>query len=163
VSRRWPLVLLLLALAFPLGPAVLLRPPICIAAEARDCTVYATKSGARYHRAGCSSLSKSSIPMSRSEAVAKGLTPCSRCSGSDCEEKGSEGVAPPAGSGIRSPAPSPGETKDCTVYVTRSGARYHRADCSSLRGGAVPMSRSEAIRRGKTSCKRCGGSDCDRK
>jgi hypothetical protein len=62
MSRRWPLVLLLLALVFPLVPSVL-RPPTCVAAEARDCTVYATKSGARYHRAGCSSLSKSAIAM----------------------------------------------------------------------------------------------------
>lgn len=161
MSRRWPLVLLLLAIGVPLGPS-LLRPPSCAAAEARDCTVYITKSGARYHRAGCSSLRKSAIPMSRSKAVARGLTPCSRCGGSDCEEKDGEGVAPPPGSGVRSPAPSPSETQDCTVYVTRSGARYHRADCSSLRGGGTSMSRSEAVRRSKTACKRCGGSDCER-
>jgi hypothetical protein len=160
VSRRWPLALLLLALAVPLGPS-LLHPPSCAAAEARDCTVYVTKSGARYHRAGCSSLRKSAIAMSRSKAVARGLTPCSRCGGSDCEGQGGEGVAPPPPSGIRSPAPAPSETADCTVHVTRTGARYHRADCSSLRGGGTSMSRSEAVRRGKTPCKRCGGSECE--
>jgi hypothetical protein len=55
------------------------------------------------------------------------------------------------------------ETSDCTVYVTRTGTRCHRAGCSSLRAGAVSMSRSEAIRRGKTPCKRCGGSSCKRR
>jgi hypothetical protein len=42
-------------------------------------TVYVTKSGKKYHRAGCSSLSKSAIPMTKSEAEAKGYTPCARC------------------------------------------------------------------------------------
>jgi methylphosphotriester-DNA--protein-cysteine methyltransferase len=54
------------------------------------------------------------------------------------------------------------QTKDCTVYVTRTGARYHRAGCSSLRKSAIPMTRSEAIKRGYAPCKRCGGSDCER-
>lgn len=42
-------------------------------------TVYGTKSGSKYHSAGCSYLKKSSIPMSLDEARRKGLTPCSRC------------------------------------------------------------------------------------
>ena len=41
--------------------------------------VYITKSGKKYHRAGCSSLSKSCIPISRKDAEARGYTPCSRC------------------------------------------------------------------------------------
>ncbi len=41
--------------------------------------VHATKTGKRYHRAGCSSLSRSDIPMTREEAEAKGLTPCKVC------------------------------------------------------------------------------------
>ena len=42
-------------------------------------TVYATRTGSKYHRAGCRYLSKSSIPMSLSDAKARGLTPCSVC------------------------------------------------------------------------------------
>jgi len=42
-------------------------------------TVYATRTGARYHKAGCSSLRKSSIPMKLRDAVAAGLTPCGNC------------------------------------------------------------------------------------
>ncbi len=42
-------------------------------------TVHATKTGERYHRAGCRSLSKSDIPMTRTEAEQRGLTPCKVC------------------------------------------------------------------------------------
>ena len=42
-------------------------------------TVYVTKSGTMYHRAGCSSLAKSMIPMPLTEAAAR-YGPCSRCS-----------------------------------------------------------------------------------
>lgn len=40
---------------------------------------YVTKSGTKYHRDGCTYLSKSKIPMSYEEIVAKGYKPCSRC------------------------------------------------------------------------------------
>jgi hypothetical protein len=42
-------------------------------------TVYVTNTGNRYHRAGCASLSRSQIAMSRDQAVANGYTPCGRC------------------------------------------------------------------------------------
>jgi len=41
--------------------------------------VYITKTGKKYHRAGCRYLSKSSIPIPRAEAEAKGLAPCKVC------------------------------------------------------------------------------------
>ena len=41
--------------------------------------LYITKSGSKYHREGCSSLSKSQIPISYEDAVAKGYEPCVRC------------------------------------------------------------------------------------
>lgn len=41
-------------------------------------TVYVTKTGAKYHRATCSSLSKSAIPMTLTAASAR-YGPCSRC------------------------------------------------------------------------------------
>jgi competence protein ComEC len=44
-----------------------------------DVIVYATKTGAKYHKTGCSSLRKSSIPLKLRDAVAKGLTPCAIC------------------------------------------------------------------------------------
>jgi len=40
--------------------------------------VHATRTGKRYHRAGCVWL-KSDIPMTRAEAEQRGLTPCKVC------------------------------------------------------------------------------------
>ena len=59
------------------------------------------------------------------------------------------------------PAPSE-QKKECIVYVTRTGHKYHRAGCSYLRQSAIPTTRSKAIKAGYAACKRCGGSDCDR-
>lgn len=42
-------------------------------------TVYATKSGSKYHMAGCRSLSKSAIAISLATAKSRGLQPCSIC------------------------------------------------------------------------------------
>jgi hypothetical protein len=42
-------------------------------------TVYITDSGEKYHREGCSSLAKSKIPISLSDAIALGYEPCLRC------------------------------------------------------------------------------------
>ncbi len=42
-------------------------------------SVYRTKTGEKYHREGCSSLSKSKSALSVSQAKSKGLGPCSRC------------------------------------------------------------------------------------
>jgi cytoskeletal protein RodZ len=47
--------------------------------ENKSVTVYVTKTGEKYHSDGCSSLSKSKIPMSLSDARASGYTPCSKC------------------------------------------------------------------------------------
>lgn len=41
--------------------------------------VYKTKTGKRYHRAGCSSLKKSCIQTTRIAATKEGLTPCGNC------------------------------------------------------------------------------------
>lgn len=42
-------------------------------------TVYITKTGKKYHKDGCSSLSKSKIAIDKDEAENKGYTPCSKC------------------------------------------------------------------------------------
>ncbi|MGN0406991.1 MAG: hypothetical protein ACI4EJ_01910 [Bacteroides sp.] len=44
-----------------------------------DVTVYITNTGKKYHRSGCSYLSKSKIAISKSSAQAKGYDACSRC------------------------------------------------------------------------------------
>lgn len=44
-----------------------------------EVTVYITKTGEKYHRAGCQYLRKSQIPISLDDAQAMGYTACSRC------------------------------------------------------------------------------------
>jgi micrococcal nuclease len=41
--------------------------------------VYITRTGTRFHRAGCRYLQYSAIPITRSEAIARGYTPCKIC------------------------------------------------------------------------------------
>jgi micrococcal nuclease len=44
---------------------------------------------------------------------------------------------------------------DPTIYVTRSGEKYHASGCGSLRGGGTPMRLSQALARGLTPCGAC--------
>ena len=54
------------------------------------------------------------------------------------------------------------ETKDCVVYVTRTGDRYHRYGCRYLRRSKIATTRERAIASGYTPCRVCGGSDCEK-
>jgi hypothetical protein len=45
--------------------------------------------------------------------------------------------------------------KEAVVYVTRTGSKYHTADCSYLRYSSSPMNKREAIAAGYTACSRC--------
>lgn len=47
--------------------------------KVQDVTVYITRTGKKYHRAGCRYLSKSMIPISLKDAKARGYGPCSVC------------------------------------------------------------------------------------
>ena len=53
------------------------------------------------------------------------------------------------------------QPKECVVYITRTGKRYHKASCRSLRYSKLEITRAEAERLGYTPCRRCGGSDCE--
>jgi hypothetical protein len=48
-------------------------------AQNKEQTVYATRTGKKYHRATCRYLSKSKTPVSLKDAKAQGLTACSVC------------------------------------------------------------------------------------
>lgn len=45
--------------------------------------------------------------------------------------------------------------KEATVYVTRTGGKYHAAGCSYLRYSSFAMKKSDAIAEGYTACSRC--------
>jgi micrococcal nuclease len=92
-----------------------------------DNAVYITKTGKKYHRDGCRYLSKSKIPISLEDAVSR-YSPCSVCN-------------PPSTNKTTVKTKPKVET---TVYVTRTGAKYHRAGCRYLRRSSIPMSLSEA-------------------
>ena len=47
--------------------------------EPESVTVYATRTGTKYHQAGCQHLTKSQVPMALSTALERGLTPCGTC------------------------------------------------------------------------------------
>ena len=47
--------------------------------QTKEQTVYATKTGKKYHREPCRYLAQSKIPMSLKDAKARGLTACSVC------------------------------------------------------------------------------------
>lgn len=44
-------------------------------------TVYVTRTGHKFHRAGCRYLSRSQIPIDKKKAIAEGFSPCSVCGG----------------------------------------------------------------------------------
>lgn len=50
--------------------------------------------------------------------------------------------------------------RECVVYVTRTGHRYHVDGCQYLRRSRIPMTRREAEINGYTPCRVCGGSRC---
>jgi competence protein ComEC len=54
-------------------------PKVTTPSKNQSVTVYTTKTGSKYHVDGCSSLSKSKIPISLSNAKEEGLGPCSKC------------------------------------------------------------------------------------
>jgi hypothetical protein len=47
------------------------------------------------------------------------------------------------------------ETKSQTVYVTRTGKKYHRDGCRYLRSSRIPVSLKDAKDRGYTPCSVC--------
>lgn len=46
------------------------------------------------------------------------------------------------------------EKIECTVYITKSGEKYHRGGCSYLKS-RIPITIDDAIENGYTMCKRC--------
>jgi hypothetical protein len=45
--------------------------------------------------------------------------------------------------------------KEATVYVTRTGSKYHEEYCSYLRYSSIPMKKSAAQSSGYSACSRC--------
>ncbi|MBS3957563.1 MAG: thermonuclease family protein [Clostridiales bacterium] len=63
---------------------------------------------------------------------------------------GGEAPAAPSGTGVR--GDPPGGT---TVYITRTGERYHTGECRHLARSKIPVTLDEAKARGFTPCQTC--------
>ena len=55
------------------------QPAVTTKASSSDATVYVTNSGKKYHRGSCRYLSKSKIPISKTDAGNQGYGACSVC------------------------------------------------------------------------------------
>jgi len=115
-----------------------------------DTTVFITRTGKKYHADNCRYLSKSKIPITLKDAIERGYTPCSVCN-------------PPS---IKIDKPKVEKAKaidssaSTTVYITRTGAKYHRGSCSYLRKSKIPISLKDACAQGYTPCSRCNPPRC---
>lgn len=152
--------------------------PAVPATASGDTTVYVTRSGAKYHLGTCRSLRKSKIRISLEEA-GKRYSPCRICNPplvvpasqksatadpqkvpstvSERSEFGTQNGAIKFASSLqkryRQLVP---RTPQVTVYVTRTGSKYHSGGCRYLRKSKIPISYSAAQRR-YSACSVCGG------
>lgn len=51
--------------------------------------------------------------------------------------------------------PSRQDKQEQTVYITRTGEKYHRGDCRYLSKSKIAIKRKDAIARGYNACKVC--------
>ncbi|KEH90634.1 ComEC/Rec2 family competence protein [Clostridium botulinum] len=51
--------------------------------------------------------------------------------------------------------PKPTQGIESTVYITKSGKKFHRISCGSLRKSCISISREEAIKKGYIACNKC--------
>jgi hypothetical protein len=122
-------------------------------ADNGDTLVYITKTGKKYHADGCRSLSKSRIPIKLRDAVTRGYTACLLCK-PPVLTAGQEAAGPSTAVPLaaRTAAKDNGDT---TVYITRTGAKYHRAGCRSLSRSMIPIKLRDAVAQGYGACRLC--------
>ena len=96
-------------------------------------TVYVTRTGKKYHAAGCRYLSRSQFPMKLKNAINAGYTPCSVCNPPTLRESGRSEAQPEGQKGsdtgqraTKTDTPA-GETTATgkPIYVGPRGGRYH--------------------------------------
>lgn len=87
-------------------------------------TVYVTKTGTKYHRAGCRSLSRSQIAMTLKEASAR-YTPCLICKPPTLSTTGTT-PAPTSVPAERLPPPKPAEQSVRCQAITKKGTQCSR-------------------------------------
>ena len=58
---------------------------------------------------------------------------------------------------------TPEEKKEVTVYITKTGKKYHRGSCRYLKKSKIKISLKEACKRGYGPCKVCKPPICPEK
>jgi hypothetical protein len=105
------------ATAAPAAPLSTVRTPVAQ-------TVYVTKTGEKYHQAGCRSLARSSIPMALDQA-ARRYGPCSICRPPVLSATTTSESAAVAAASPRAPASSQATRQQCAA-TTKKGTRCLR-------------------------------------
>lgn len=121
-----------------------------------DSALYVTMTGSKVHVDGCRYLSKSQIPITAEQAVKQGYTACSVCN-PDLSGTSFSYVPQTDISRIykESSAVSNVSMYDYTVYVTRTGKKYHSEGCQYLSKSQIPMRLSQAKGSGYGPCSVC--------
>lgn len=89
-------------------------------------TVYKTKTGKKYHLENCGYLSKSKIEISLSDAMAQGLTACSKCNPpSKTENTPKSTQTAPQQQNTAPTTPKSTQSTQCTA-TTKAGTRCKR-------------------------------------
>lgn len=78
---------------------------------------------------------------------------CSKLAGGPGTHEDALGVEAPLI--LQKEPPAKDQTKEITVYVTRTGAKYHRDGCRYLSHSRIPITLKDAKARGYTACKVC--------
>jgi hypothetical protein len=147
---------LLIAIAFFVLPNVVLAQAPAVQPEQATVSpatiVYATKTGAKYHRAGCRSLSRSQIPMTLKDASAR-YTPCTICKPpiTSAVESTDPIVGTPAKAAMPTPANSPAVATPAgleTPVAVKAGATDGRCQAITKKG-------TQCSRRAKAGSKYC--------
>ena len=90
-------------------------------------TVYITKTGAKYHSAGCGYLKKSSIPIDLKDAIDRGYTACSRCDPGSLESIQSKTKTEPVNTEkITTEKKKTETTKTRCIAITKKGTQCKR-------------------------------------
>lgn len=134
MNKRLLAVLLVLAILCPL----LLIPAFA------DTTVYITKTGEKYHNAGCSSLSKSSYSISLTDAINKGYTPCAKCN-------------PPTSASSHTHTWNSGVVTKAATCKSEGVKTYTCTDCGVTKTKSIDKLTAHSYSNGK--CTVCGAKD----
>ncbi len=115
------------AASAPTAAAPAPATPKSTASADENVTVYVTRTGTKYHRAGCRYLARSQIPMSLREAAAR-YGPCSVCNPPVARSGEQPAATPPSGAPTTvapAPRPAPASPGRCQA-ITQKGTQCSR-------------------------------------